>query len=67
MSSGIPQGDLGYKANTSEEAMKVNVCYPDSRAKYEAGLLATAAKQVVFKNCLDVCEVDKTKFKAFNK
>ena len=59
--------DLSYKAGSAEDAMRTKVCIFEGKEKYEAGLLKEAARRVVFKNCLEVCEVDMTRFSKFNK
>ena len=59
--------ELSAKGNSAEDAMKINVCLPMSKEQYESTLLVEAARRVVFKNCLEACEVDMTRFKKFNK
>ena len=59
--------DLSTKGNSAEDALKINVVQPLSKEKYEASLLVEAAKRVVFKNCLEACEVDMARFSKFNR
>ena len=59
--------DISHKGISAEDAMRVVSIMPSSRDRYEAGLMVTAAREVVFKNCMEACEVDMTRFKAFNK
>ena len=59
--------DLSTKGNNADDAIKINVCHPATKEKYEAEMFTEAAKRVVWKNCNKACEVDEDRYKNFNR
>ena len=59
--------DLHSKGTSAEDSMRFNVVFPFSRDRYDQSLYQEAAKRVVFKNCMDVCELSHEDVPNFNK
>ena len=52
--------------NTAEDGLKLAVAFPMSREHYDQSLYIESARRVVFKNCMEKCELDNTKVPNFN-
>ena len=59
--------DLHSKGISAEDSMRFNVVFPLSRDRYDASLYQEAAKRVVFKNCMETCELTSEDVPNFNK
>ena len=59
--------DLYSKGSTPEDSMKFNVVYPLARDRYDQSLYMESARRVVFKNCMDHCELTHEDVPNFNK
>eukprot|EP00354_Favella_ehrenbergii_P009964 CAMPEP_0170468220 /NCGR_PEP_ID=MMETSP0123-20130129/11482_1 /TAXON_ID=182087 /ORGANISM="Favella ehrenbergii, Strain Fehren 1" /LENGTH=69 /DNA_ID=CAMNT_0010734735 /DNA_START=1388 /DNA_END=1597 /DNA_ORIENTATION=- len=58
---------LHTAAASPEDALKFGVAAPQSRDHYDKGLYVEAARRVVFKNCMEKCELDDESVPNFNK
>ena len=56
-----------HTATTAEDALKISIAFPHSRDQYDKSLYVESARRVVFKNCMEKCELDNEKLPAFNK
>ena len=63
----LKNAELHTTGSSAEDEMKWNVVLNMSRSQYDKSLYNDAAKQVVFKNCMDKCELDDSTLKNFNK
>ena len=63
----LKNAELHTAGASAEDDMKWNVVMSQSRSQYEKSLYNDAAQQVVFKNCMEKCELDDTTVKNFNK
>ena len=61
------KASLHSTANTAEDALKIAAAFPESRDHYDASLYVESARRVVFKNCMEKCELDNTSLPNFNK
>ena len=52
---------------TAEDALKLTAAFPYSREHYDQSLYIESARRVVFKNCMEKCELDNTSVPNFNK
>ena len=52
---------------TAEDALKLAVTFPFSREAYDRSLYVESARRVVFKNCMEKCELAPEKVPNFNK
>ena len=59
--------ELHTSGATAEDEQKFLVVFPLSRSQYDQSLHDEAAKRVVFKNCMEKCELDDEKVPNFNK
>ena len=58
---------LHKEPNSAEDALKLSVAFPMSRDQYDDSLYIESARRVVFKNCMQKCELDNTSLPNFNK
>ena len=58
---------LHTAAASPEDALKFGVAFPQSREHYDKSLYVEAARRVVFKNCMEKCELDNETVPNFNK
>ena len=58
---------LHTAAASPEDALKFGVAFPQSREHYDKSLYVEAARRVVFKNCMEKCELDHETVPNFNK
>ena len=63
----LKNAELHTAGSSAEDEMKWNVVLNMSRSQYDKSLYNDAAQQVVFKNCMDKCELDDSTLKNFNK
>ena len=59
--------DLHTRGSSAEDEQKWVVVMPQSRSQYNESLHNEAANRVVFKNCMEKCELDAEKVPHFNK
>lgn len=59
--------DLFTKGSSAEDNMKFNIIRTESQEVYEANMYKEAARRVVFKNCMNACEIDPKDLPNFNK
>ena len=50
-----------------EDALKLGGAFPESREHYDRSLYVESARRVVFRNCMDKCELDDSTLPNFNK
>ena len=62
----LKNAELHTAGSSAEDEMKWNVVLNMSRSQYDKSLYNDAAQQVVFKNCMDKCELDDSTLKNFN-
>ena len=53
--------------SSAEDDLRWNVIFPLSRSQYDTSLYNDAANRVVFKNCMEKCELTNETLKNFNK
>ena len=63
----LKNADLHSSGASAEDELKWNVVFPLSKSQYEQSLYNDAATRVVFKNCMEKCELDNETVKNFNK
>ena len=63
----LKNAELHTTGSSAEDEMKWNVVLNMSRSQYDKSLYNDAAQQVVFKNCMEKCELDDSTLKNFNK
>ena len=63
----LKNADLHTSGASAEDEMKWTVIMPLSRSQYDKSLYNESARRVVFKNCMEKCELDDTTLKNFNK
>ena len=61
------EASLHTIATSAEDALKIASAFPQSREHYDKSLYVESAKRVVFKNCMEKCELDNTSLPNFNK
>ena len=61
------EASLHSVPNSAEDALKLAVAFPQSREHYDQSLYIESARRVVFKNCMEKCELDDTSVPNFNK
>ena len=61
------EASLHSVPNSAEDALKLAVAFPQSREHYDQSLYIESARRVVFKNCMEKCELDDTSLPNFNK
>ena len=61
------QASLHTAGSSAEDNMKFHVAFPYSREHYDQNLYVESARRVVFKNCMEKCELDNTQVPNFNK
>lgn len=59
--------ELYNQGNSAEDNMKYNVIRYESKDAYEKNIYKEAARRVVFDNCMNSCEIDKSTLPNFNK
>ena len=63
----LKNADLHSPGASAEDELKWHVVYPQSKSQYEQSLYNDAANRVVFKNCMEKCELTRATFKNFTK
>ena len=63
----LKNAELHTAGSSAEDEMKWNVVMNMSRSQYDKSLYNDAAQRVVFKNCMEKCELDDSTLKNFNK
>ena len=58
---------LHTPASSAEEALKLAASFSESREHYDKSLYVESARRVVFKNCMEKCELDHESVPNFNK
>ena len=61
------EASLHSVPGSPEDALKLAVAFPYSREHYDQSLYIESARRVVFKNCMEKCELDDTSVPNFNK
>ena len=61
------EASLHSTPNSAEDALKLAVAFDKSREHYDQSLYIESARRVVFKNCMEKCELDDTSVPNFNK
>ena len=61
------EASLHTPAQSAEDALKLSAAFPYSREHYDKSLYVESARRVVFKNCMEKCELDDTSLPNFNK
>ena len=61
------EASLHQPPNTAEDGLRLNVSFPFSREHYDQNLYIESARRVVFKNCMEKCELDDATVPNFNK
>lgn len=59
--------DFYMSGTIAEDQMKINVVRVESTERLEASMYKEAAKRVVFKNCMGVCELTNETLPNFNR
>ena len=61
------EASLHTQPSSAEEALKLAASFEQSREHYDKSLYVESARRVVFKNCMDKCELDNESVPNFNK
>ena len=61
------KASLHTAAGSAEDALKFSVAFPMSREHYDQSLYVESARRVVFKNCMEKCELDNETVPNFNR
>ena len=61
------EASLHTGAASAEDALKLSTCAPQTRDTYDRSLYVESARRVVFKNCMEKCELDNESLPNFNK
>ena len=61
------EASLHTTGSSPEDQLKVAAAFPFARDHYDMRLYVESAKRVVFKNCMEKCELDDTSLPNFNK
>ena len=61
------QASLHTQAASPEDALRIGNAFPLSRDHYDKSLYVESARRVVFKNCMEKCELDNESVPNFNK
>ena len=61
------EASLHTPAVSPEDALKFAAAFPESREHYDRSLYVESARRVVFKNCMEKCELDNESLPNFNK
>ena len=61
------EASLHTPGGSPEEQLKLTASFPESREQYDRSLYVESARRVVFKNCMEKCELDNEKLPNFNK
>ena len=61
------EASLHTAAVTPEDALRFGVAFSESRDQYDRSLYVESARRVVFRNCMEKCELDDTSLPNFNK
>ena len=61
------EASLHQQPASAEDGIKLKVAFPYSKEHYDQNLYIESARRVVFKNCMEKCELDDTTLPNFNK
>ena len=61
------EASLHKEGASAEEALKLGAVFPLSRGQYDQNLYVESARRVVFRNCMEKCELEPTDVPNFNK
>ena len=61
------EASLHTPAASPEDALRHSASFPESREHYDRSLYVESARRVVFKNCMEKCELDDESLPNFNK
>ena len=61
------EASLHTPAVSPEDALKFATAFPESKEHYDRSLYVESARRVVFKNCMERCELDHESLPNFNK
>ena len=61
------EASLHKEPSSAEEALKLAAAFPQSRDYYDKSLYVESARRVVFRNCMEKCELDDSTLPNFNK
>ena len=61
------EASLHSEPGSAEDGLKLAVAFPYSREHYDQHLYIESARRVVFKNCMEKCELDDATVPNFNK
>ena len=56
-----------HSKTSPEDSLKLAIMAPDTRDHYDKNMYVESARRVVFKNCMEKCELDNESLPNFNK
>ena len=60
------EASLHTTGSSAEDQLKIAAAFPFARDQYDMKLYVESAKRVVFKNCMEKCDLDHAKLPNFN-
>ena len=61
------EASLHKEGASAGEELKLGAVFPLSRGQYDQNLYVESARRVVFRNCMEKCELEPTDVPNFNK